>query len=199
MPPGCISVRSVAACACASTSSTHRHRSPGTVGVALCISTHQPAAIHGGALLSTPLTTDALLVTMEAPPGTADTPPVIHRRPPPRQPLSGARNDRWLGARVSIPPQCVCVRARVWSAWVYGCECGRGRVGVSIVVTGAQRRLPRWRGAGVSILLHGFSNVVVQTLKSAAEGGVRFRAICTEGQPECDGRKTAEVPARPEP
>mmetsp|Transcript_67656 Transcript_67656/g.167167 ORF Transcript_67656/g.167167 Transcript_67656/m.167167 type:complete len:311 (+) Transcript_67656:88-1020(+) len=46
---------------------------------------------------------------------------------------------------------------------------------------------------GMNILVHGYSNVVLFILKSAAEKGVRFKVIVTEGQPERDGYKTARL------
>jgi len=46
---------------------------------------------------------------------------------------------------------------------------------------------------GMKILVHGYSNVVIFCLKRAAESGLRFKVVCTEGQPERDGYKTAGV------
>lgn len=45
----------------------------------------------------------------------------------------------------------------------------------------------------MNILVHGYSNVVLFILKHAAEKGVRFKVIVTEGQPERDGYKTAQA------
>lgn len=46
---------------------------------------------------------------------------------------------------------------------------------------------------GVTILVHGYSNVVMYILQGAARQGVRFKVVVTEGQPERDGYKTAKV------
>mmetsp|Transcript_26283 Transcript_26283/g.86373 ORF Transcript_26283/g.86373 Transcript_26283/m.86373 type:complete len:300 (+) Transcript_26283:236-1135(+) len=46
---------------------------------------------------------------------------------------------------------------------------------------------------GMAILVHGYSNVVCGCLQHAAKSGVRFKVIVTQGQPECDGFKTAST------
>uniref|UniRef100_A0A7S0YTC8 Translation initiation factor eIF2B subunit alpha n=1 Tax=Hemiselmis tepida TaxID=464990 RepID=A0A7S0YTC8_9CRYP len=46
---------------------------------------------------------------------------------------------------------------------------------------------------GMAILVHGYSNVAMHCLKSAAESGLRFKVIVSEGQPERDGYKAARV------
>ena len=45
---------------------------------------------------------------------------------------------------------------------------------------------------GMTILVHGYSNVVCTGLLSAARRGMRFKVLVTEGQPERDGYKTAK-------
>mmetsp|Transcript_64574 Transcript_64574/g.94576 ORF Transcript_64574/g.94576 Transcript_64574/m.94576 type:complete len:313 (+) Transcript_64574:66-1004(+) len=44
----------------------------------------------------------------------------------------------------------------------------------------------------MTILVHGYSNVVCTGLLSAAKSGMRFKVLVTEGQPEKDGYKTAQ-------
>mmetsp|Transcript_28285 Transcript_28285/g.57107 ORF Transcript_28285/g.57107 Transcript_28285/m.57107 type:complete len:310 (+) Transcript_28285:42-971(+) len=45
---------------------------------------------------------------------------------------------------------------------------------------------------GMSILVHGYSNVVIIALSKAAAAGIRFKVVLTEGQPERDGYKVCE-------